>query len=87
MPADTVQHRRDVEQLVRNMYPGCHPVFVREEGGALAFRISDEYGRLRTGFVRVYDWHRQRFTKTWLMRAVEQAPTSEPGFPRLPSGR
>jgi hypothetical protein len=86
MPADSAQHRRDVEQLVRNVYPDCHPVFVPDERGALAFRIQDEHGRFGSGFVKVYDWHRQRFTKSWLLRAVRLASTPEPGFPRLPTG-
>lgn len=86
MPADTPQHRRDVEQLVRNVYPGCHAVFVPDERRALAFRIEDEHGRLRSGFVKVYKWNQPRLTKSWLLRAVGLASTPEPGFPRLPTG-
>ena len=82
MPADSPQHRHDVEQLVRNIYRGCHAVFVPERG-VLAFRIEDQHGRIRSGFVKVRDWHRQRFTKSWLLRAVKLASTPEPGFPRL----
>ena len=83
MPADTPQHRRDIEQLVRNVYPGCHAVFVPDERRVLAFRIKDEHGRLRSGFVKVCDWHRQRFTKSWLTSAIKLASTPEAGFPRL----
>ena len=86
MSANTAQHRRTVQQLVRNVYPGCEAVFVPDERGVLSFRIGDQHGRLRSGFVRVYDRHRKRFTKSWLLRAVHLASTPEPGFPRLPIG-
>jgi len=85
MSANSAQHRRDVEHLVRNVYPGCRAVFVPDERGALAFRIEDRHGRLRSGSVKVYNWHRHRFTKSWLIRAIKVASTSEPGFPRLPT--
>jgi len=51
MSANSAQHRRDVEHLVRNVYPGCRAVFVPDERGALAFRIEDRHGRLRSGSV------------------------------------
>lgn len=84
MSADTPQNRRKVERLVRNVFPGCQAHFVRDDRGALTFRIADEHERLRSGFVKVYGWHRQRFTKSWLLRTVKLASTPEPGFPRLP---
>ena len=80
---DTPQYRRDVERLVRNVYPGCRVAFVSDERGALAFRVVDERGRVRSDLVKVYDWHRQRFTKSWLAGAVGGAATSKPGLKRL----
>jgi hypothetical protein len=38
MPANSPQHRRNVEKLVPNVYPGCHAVFVADKHGAMAFR-------------------------------------------------
>lgn len=84
MSLDTQQNRRDIERLVRNVFPGCVPIFL-DEDKSLAFQVEDTHGRLRSGVVKVRDWHNQRFTKSWLRRQIKLASTDEPGFPRLPT--
>ena len=83
--ANTPQHRRAVEQLVRNVFPGCEAVWVPDKRDGLAFRVVDVHGPIRSGVVKVYDWNGKRFTKSWLLRAVGPASTPEPAFPRLPT--
>jgi hypothetical protein len=86
MPEDTPQRRRRIESLVRNAFPGCHASFLERGHTGLSFRVVDDRGRLRSGYVHVPRLtSRSPLNKTWLQRQVSMATSPEPGFPRLPT--
>ncbi|MBI3865090.1 MAG: hypothetical protein HY290_24720 [Planctomycetia bacterium] len=79
MTADTPQRRRRIEQLVKNLLPGCTAAFMPGTDGGLAFRIRSKNGRFRTGIIKLLSHHQKvRLNRHWLQRqiSVHEGPKS-----------
>ena len=73
-PIDTKQARREIEKLVRNVFPRTHVSFIASaDPGMLSFEIIGSDGMPKTQPIVILAHHRRRFTRAWLIGAVKAA--------------
>jgi hypothetical protein len=66
---DVNHHRRRIQQLVSNEFPGCTAVFQEGAAVGLNFRIRAKNGRFRCATISA--WSNTRLSAAWLKRALK----------------